>query len=334
MSYNITECQVYLTRKCNLRCGYCKLVEKQFDNELSVDEWKRAFLFLDRIGIKTVKLMGGEPTVLENLEELLSFINRHTDIKYAVLSNSVINDERLESLAKAGMQGYFASVDIIRGSGASDSEKKSNAGFNALKKLKKMGVKLLGANVVITSHNLDELIDTVTILSNEGFWVNLCSVIHSDVGEHRDWEYRKITDKTAALQKADIPKLNDIMIRLLQLKQEGLKLAVPDSYLINMSKYGVNCDWQCRRFLQLRIDADGAFMFCNDIRGNVAEKYNIKTMTAEKYQMFRDDWTLERDSIKCSGCYWSCFCLAEENLKRNRNEFYYLEEDYYGTQNF
>jgi len=309
-------------------CGYCKLAEKQYDNELSIDDWKEAFLMLERIGIKTVKLMGGEPTALDNLEELLAFINRNTKIRYALLSNSIISDDRLKSLVDAGLQGYFASVDTIKGDSIeSNSTQKAHAGFEVLKKLKMLGVKLLGANVVITSKNLYDLPETVSVLSNEGVWVNLCPVIHANSAkEKRDWEYRKIIDANVLFQEADIPALNDTMMKLLQLKHEGLRLAVPDSYLINMSKYGIDCDWQCSRFSQLRIDSDGALMLCNDIRGSVAENYNIKTLTAEKYHAFIEDWRIERNDTNCPGCYWSCFYYAEENLKNHRKEFYYMGE--------
>jgi radical SAM protein with 4Fe4S-binding SPASM domain len=93
-----------------------------------------------------------------------------------------------------------------------------------------------------------------------------------------------------------------------------------------MSKYGIDCDWQCNHLSMLRLDADGALMICNDIRGDVAEKYNIRTLTADSYETFKADWERERSSLNCSGCYWSCFCFAEENQRLGRNEFYYLEE--------
>jgi len=327
MTKNITECQIFLTRKCNIMCGYCKLTEKQFDNELSIEEWKKAFSALESIGIQTVKLMGGEPTVLEGLEEIIEYINTHTNIRFALLSNSLISDERLDSLVDAGLQGYFASVDAIKSiDHSSDQERKSNAGFEVLKKLKRKGIKLLGANVVITSKNLMDIPETVSILSNEGIWVNLCPVIHDNRQKgKREWEYRKVIDESILLKEEDIPALNNIMIKLLQLKQDGARLAVPESYMINMSRYGIDCSWQCGYFSQLRIDADGALMLCNDIRGSVSDKYNVRKLTVDIFQEFQRDWQQERNSIDCPGCYWSCFYFAEENLKNDRHEFYYME---------
>jgi hypothetical protein len=38
----VVEASVYLTRKCNLTCQYCKMVKIQLDRELSVDQWIEA----------------------------------------------------------------------------------------------------------------------------------------------------------------------------------------------------------------------------------------------------------------------------------------------------
>lgn len=319
----ITECQIFLTRRCNLYCGYCKLVKNPLKKELRINEWKKAFRILEEIGIKTVKILGGEPTILEGFEDLLMFINEETSIKYAVLSNSMFSDEKLNSLVNAGMQGYFASVDVIEDARDVDECEvaKSHAGFDKLIKFKQRGIKLLGANVVITKKNLLDIPEIVKILSNKGIWVNLCPVIH---GKGDFWEFRTEVPDEFRFTDVDIPKIDDIMMKLLQMKIEGYKIAVPDSYLINMSKYGINNNWKCKELVQLRIDADGALMLCNDIRGEIAKKYNILYMDKEKFEQFKKDWKKERAKTDCPGCYWSCFLVAEDNLKNNKLEFDYL----------
>jgi molybdenum cofactor biosynthesis enzyme MoaA len=64
MNNNITEAQIFLTRECNFSCHYCKLTKRKL-NELSLEQWKDVFLFLEDIDIQTVKILGGEPTVKE-----------------------------------------------------------------------------------------------------------------------------------------------------------------------------------------------------------------------------------------------------------------------------
>lgn len=320
----ITECQIFLTRRCNLNCAYCNIVKKPVERELSIDEWKKAFKNLENMGIKTVKILGGEPTIIKGFEDLLMFINEETTIKYAVLSNSVFSDEKLNSLLNAKIQGYFASIDGIEDIKGVDEygTRKSHAGFNKLKKFKQSGIRILGANVVITKKNLLEIPEIVRILSDNGIWVNLCPIIHGE----GDWEFRTEAPDEFIFTDADAPKINDIMIKLLQMKLEGYRVAVPDSYLINMSKYGIYNNWKCEELVQLRIDADGAIMFCNEIRGEVAKNYNILSMDKEKFEQFKKDWKRERVTMDCSGCYWSCFLVAEDNLKNDRLEFDYARD--------
>ncbi len=322
----ITECQIFLTRGCNLHCGYCNLVKKQLKKELSINEWEKAFMNLEKIGIKTVKILGGEPTIIEGFEDLIRFINKETSIKYAVLSNSMFGDDKTESLISAGIQGYFASVDSVGDVKALDEDgsAKSQAGFKKLMEFKRGGIKLLGANVVISKKNLQDIPEIVKALSDNGIWVNLCPVV---CGKGNDWEFRANVSDEFRLTDADRPEINNVVIKLLQMKHEGCKIAMPDSYLVNMSKYGIRSNWRCSELAQLRIDADGVFMLCNDIRGEVSKKYNILEMNKERFEEFKKDWKKEREETDCPGCYWSCFLTAEENLKKGGEFGYFYKED-------
>jgi len=317
----VTECQIFITRKCNILCGYCKLTRKHFENELSINEWKLAFKNLEKIGIKTVKILGGEPTVIDGLEELLKFINENTSIKYAILSNSIFSQKKLENLINIRLQGYFASVDGIEDiKSVNGSIKKSHAGFKRLLELKEKGIKILGANVVINKQNILDIPEIVKSLSNEGIWVNLCPVIH---GKQDFWEFRTDVPLQYKFTKNDIPVIDTVMKELVTLKHAGYKIAVPDSYLLNMSKYCINLNWKCNELVQLRIDSDGALTICNDIRGKVADKYNILHIDDKIFNRFKIDWYNDKDRINCPGCYWSCFLSAQENIYDKKLEFDY-----------
>lgn len=320
----ITEAQVLLTRRCNLDCSYCKLTRKKM-NELSPNQWKRSFLNMESIGIRTVKILGGEPTIFEGIEELIRFINDNTGLRFALLSNSVMSDEKLNRLAEAGIQGYFASVDKITDIKKNNTHSgvKSRCGFEKLLKLRDMGVRILGANIVITKENLHDLPEMISELTENGIWSNLCPVIS---GNEDFWEFRSdSSDNGIRLTDEDRDDIDIVMKKLVDMKRDGLKIAVPESYLLNMSGHGVDNDWKCTEMLQLRIDSDGGMMLCNDYRGNIAEKYNIVDMNPELYLQFRKEWNEERRVFDCPGCYWSCFLNAEYNLNRGINEFDYVD---------
>lgn len=320
----VTECQIFLTRKCNINCGYCRLTKKSLD-ELTVNEWKSAFRNLQNIGIRTAKILGGEPTTVDGIEELLAFINSKTSIRYALLSNSMFDDEKLEKLVDSGLQGYFASVDGIGDvkSVGADGARKSHAGLDRLKKFREMGVKILGANLVVNRKNLSDVPAIVKTLSDDGIWVNICPVIHGDEGI---WEYRTAVPVEYRLSGKDAPELERVMAELIMMKRAGCRIIVGEDYLRNMPRYGVNPSWKCASLSQLRIDSDGALMVCNDIRGNVAGQYNVLDLDAKKFGQFKKDWQNDPARLSCPGCYWSCFWNAEENIDKRRGDFWYSDE--------
>ena len=322
-SPHITECQIFITRKCNLNCGYCNLTKKPLIKELTISEWQTAFTNLEKIGIKTVKILGGEPTIIQGLDKLIKFINENTSLKYALLSNSLFDQEQTQKLIQAKIQGYFASLDGLADINNLDNQttRKSQAGWQKLIELKNSGVKLLGANIVIHKQNLQNIPKMVKILSDNGIWTNLCLIIH---GQPNQWEYRTTIAEQYKFNHDDIAAINLIMKQLIKLKRQGYKIAVPESYLANMAKYGIDLNWKCKNLYQLRLDADGALMICNDIRGKLAEKYNILDLNEKKFAQFKTDWLVASERINCPGCYWSCFLHAQNNLKHNKLEFDYI----------
>jgi len=317
----VTEAQIFLTRKCNMNCGYCKLTERQFEKELNLVDWMLAYRRLEQIGIKTVKLMGGEPTVKGWLPDLLRFASR-TSIKTALLSNSHFDDDVRKKIADSLPWGYFASIDSLKSINAhKDPVKKSMSGYGALQALKNTNIPLLAANVVINKHNYKDIPEIVQHLSDEGFWVNLCMVQHT---KDEAKEFSRVKIKSDYLfTEEDLPDLEFLSNKLVQMKKDRVKISVPYSYLTGITKYGIGCNWKCKQMSQLRIDADGGLMLCNEHRTDLANKYNVVHLNEISFQKFLKDWDVVRSRTKCSGCYWSCFIQAEDNIGNSKLEFEY-----------
>ncbi|MBW2963511.1 radical SAM protein [Candidatus Woesearchaeota archaeon] len=322
----VTEAQIILTRDCQIRCGYCKLAKNgPYDNELGLSEWKLALTNLDKVGFKTVKIMGGEPTVKEWLPEMIQFSNETTNLRIGLLTNGQFSDEYGKRLADVGLMAIFASIDGIDEvvSVGRDAEKKSHMGYSLLLKAKDWGIPLRASNTVINRKNIEQIPELVDRLSQEGIYVNLCPVIWTN----QEREYSQQIPEDLKFKPSDEMLMNHVMIKLLQMKHDGARISVPDSYLINASRYGINVDWQCQDFSQLRIDADGALTLCNDFRTDLTEKHNVLDLTQKKYLAFVKDWYETRAKTKCGGCYWSCFLQAEDNIKQGQEEFHYAEKE-------
>ncbi len=320
---NPTEAQYFLTRKCNRYCSYCRLTKRKFEKELDTEEVKEGIRNMEDLGIRTLKGLGGEPTVREDLEDIIRFLNNETSLEYAILSNSHFDGKRLDSLVNAGIMGYIASVDGINDVKSIDSQanEKSKEGLEKLLKFKKKGVKILGANFAMSRKNFEEAPEVVGTLSDYGFFVNVAPLVYGK----GDWEFRTDIPEEFKFKPEDVPKIDAVMNKLLRMKKEGRKIAMPDPYLKNMSKYCVNLDWHCSLFSQMRVDADGGMMICNDIRGETADEYNIVNLDEKSYNKFIKDWYDSEKRQNCPGCYWSALVKAELDLLAGKREFDYVK---------
>lgn len=272
---------------------------------------------MELLGIKTVKILGGEPTVKNWLPELLKFAST-TSVKTALLSNSCFDEETQKRIADSLPWGYFASIDSLEDL-EDDESRKSVSGYVMLKRFKKTNIPLLAANVVINKKNMSNIPTIVKRLSDEGFWVNLCTIQHTK--DKREFS----GEVDYALTREDAGPMYSLTQILLEMKRSGYKISVPESYIRGMATYGVDCDWQCKRPSQLRIDSDGGIMLCNEYRTKLADNYNILRMTYDRYSEMWDQWHVAREYVDCDGCYWSCFQQAEDNIKNKRLEFEYAD---------
>ncbi len=75
-----------ITRKCNNECVFCS--NPPFEKEYSLEEAKEQVLKFKDEGVTEILLTGGEPTIVEFLPSLISFIVKN-DINPKIISNGV-----------------------------------------------------------------------------------------------------------------------------------------------------------------------------------------------------------------------------------------------------
>ncbi|HZX36690.1 MAG TPA: radical SAM protein [Thermodesulfobacteriota bacterium] len=310
------ECSVYLTRKCNLKCQYCRIVETTLPEELSMEQWIEAMDIIEGLGVKFVNIAGGEPTVLKGLGRLISHLNK-TFMSYSIVSNSMFNDDKLDEMVDAGLKAYVASIDVLDSRDLSPHDlRKSNAGMRMLEKLRLRNVPNLCANIVISAKNLNSVVVAAKYLSDSGFLVNLCPVIW---GRGDKWDDAKEADPSYRLTEEHKEKLSAMAIELIEMKRAGALIVPTEAYLRGLPVHAIGLDWKCfdgNRATdppRLIVDADGSLMTCINTRGEVSKKYTIFDLRDDvAYERFSPDWWM--DAKKCKGCYWSTMVMAKERL--------------------
>lgn len=302
--YPFEDCRIFLTRRCNLNCSFCK-ISRGIIKELSVEEWKAAFKNLEAIGAKRVKLLGGEPTAFEGLEQLIRFANRKTNIELSIESNSTFSAEMFDSLVASGLKGYCTDVNSLN----TDSRLgKPNVGLKMLEKFKENSTKHLEANVVVNKSNLYELPELANSLSEKKIQINLIPIHYG--AQYPYWEFRS-NDIAAKLKftEKDQKDIERIFMKIIQIKKEHGMVQNSESYLSNFAEHAIRLDWHCSKPVQFRIDSDGSFRICNDIHGEVA-KYNVLSINKLMLEKFKEDWMKSKIRIGCPGCYYSPFYEA------------------------
>ncbi len=105
--------RISITDRCNLHCMYCK--PGKASSLLTVDELAVIVQAAASLGIKKVRITGGEPLLREDLGEILRVIARTPGIEdVALTTNGVYLKERLPELEKAGLQKVNISLDSLK----------------------------------------------------------------------------------------------------------------------------------------------------------------------------------------------------------------------------
>ncbi|MDR0569460.1 MAG: GTP 3',8-cyclase MoaA [Spirochaetaceae bacterium] len=109
--------RISITDRCNLRCIYCapETVRTLPEDELlTYQEILRICGEASRLGIRFVKLTGGEPLMREGVPELVSLLKTKAGIERVTLTtNGVLLLRHLDALRGAGIDGITVSLDSL-----------------------------------------------------------------------------------------------------------------------------------------------------------------------------------------------------------------------------
>src|SRR5579872_866641 len=113
--------RVSVTDRCNFRCVYC-MPKEVFGREyaflerrelLSLEEIARVAGVFAQLGVRTVRITGGEPLVRKNVEHLVELIAAIPGLELALTTNGALLPQKAEALARAGLDRVTVSLDSI-----------------------------------------------------------------------------------------------------------------------------------------------------------------------------------------------------------------------------
>ena len=117
-SRSITYLRVSVTDLCNLRCRYCMpacgVAKRGHDDILSFEEIWEIVSAAAKLGVRKVRITGGEPLVRPGLPELCRRISSIPGIEELVVTtNGLLLAEQAEALKNAGVRRVNISLDTL-----------------------------------------------------------------------------------------------------------------------------------------------------------------------------------------------------------------------------
>lgn len=116
-----TDLRISVTDRCNLRCGYCMPLEVAFkprEELLTFEEITRVASVASRLGIRTIRLTGGEPLLRRELPELVRQLAAIRGIEeVALTTNGLLLADQADDLRVAGLARLNVSLDSLTDAG-------------------------------------------------------------------------------------------------------------------------------------------------------------------------------------------------------------------------
>ncbi len=259
-----TYLRISVTDRCNLRCTYCMPKEgiewKEKKDILTFEEIIRLAKIFTELGIKKIRITGGEPTVRKDLENLIEGLARLPGLEtLAMTSNGILLKDKVSIYRRAGLKVLNISLDTLKEKRFCEITFRDNfndvidglyasisAGFNPLK-----------VNVVVMKNfNDDEILDFVNFVKDKPInirFIEYMPFTDNGWGVSKFVSYLEIRDK--------IQSKHDLIPVLNQSNNVAKDFLIPGfmgsvSFITSMS------DSFCGTCNRVRITADGSLKSC------------------------------------------------------------------------
>lgn len=270
----ITYLRLSVTDLCNLRCKYCMpekgICKKNHEDILSEDEMVMAVQAAASLGIRKIRITGGEPLVKKNLLSICERVGKIPGIdEVCVTTNGVLLEEYAQGLINVGVSRLNISLDTLNAEKYKEITRIGNLQkvLTGIEEAIKVGFKKIKLNAVLMrGFNDDEIRALAELTLDKPIdmrFIELMPMIDTNI------------DKAAYMPTREILK---ILPELEELSTDGVaklyKLPGAQGNIGLISPVSENFCAGCNR---IRLTADGKFKPCL----HSPEEFSIKGLDFE-----------------------------------------------------
>ncbi|KAA0955776.1 GTP 3',8-cyclase MoaA [Sporosarcina sp. ANT_H38] len=201
----IRDLRISVTDRCNFRCAYCMPKEVFGDDYaflpkndlLSFEEIERFAKIFASLGVKKLRLTGGEPLMRRDLPKLVGKLIKIEGIEdIGLTTNGVLLKQNAQPLYDAGLRRLNISLDALdpaifgelNGRGI-----KPELVLSAIDYAQKIGFEIKVNMVVQKDVNEGEILPMVAYFKERG--ITLRFIEFMDVGNDNGWSFEKVVTK-------------------------------------------------------------------------------------------------------------------------------------------
>lgn len=201
--------RISVTDRCDLRCSYCMSEDVEFlprQDILSFEEMHRIAKSFAQLGVKKIRITGGEPLMRKKLPELIAAIKAIDGIEEVVMTtNGTLLTQYAKSLYEAGLSRLNISLDTLKPERFEKLTRRDRldevlSGIAEAKKYPFSGIKLNA--VVMRGMNDDEIVElTEFAIANEIDITFIEEMPLGEVGYDRSVTFLSSADIKAVLEQ-------------------------------------------------------------------------------------------------------------------------------------
>ncbi|MFZ2300826.1 MAG: GTP 3',8-cyclase MoaA [Gallionella sp.] len=216
MQRPMRDLRISVTDRCNLRCTYC-MPREAFDKDhpflqradlLNFEEIERLARLFIQLGVRKIRLTGGEPLLRRGIERLIESLaklntNEGKPVEIALTTNAVLLAQKAQSLKDAGLARVTASLDGLTDETyrrMSDSDVSVKAVLDGIDAAHRVGLAPIKVNMVVKRGvNDHEIIPMAGHFRNSG--VVLRFIEFMDVGCTNGWRMDDVVPAREILEQ-------------------------------------------------------------------------------------------------------------------------------------
>ncbi len=292
--------RISVTDRCNLRCAYC-MPEEEYawlpqPSLLRFEELTALARVFSGLGVRRVRLTGGEPLMRRDLHLLVAMLAEVPGIEdLALTTNGVLLEAQAESLFKAGLQRLTVSLDTLKPDRFRELSRR-DALENVLAGIARAGavgfVPLKLDMVVLRGTNEDEIESMLDYARSIG--AELRYIEYMDVGGATRWTKEAVVSRREILERLGKSQgAIEPIVENTSAPADRFRLADGTTFGVISSTTQPFCD-SCDR---ARLTADGRWFLCLYARQGLdlgaalragASEPELRAMISERWGV-RDD---------------------------------------------